>query len=35
MKSEVASVIRGTNLSGWKKVEVEYGARFPTRLVEV
>jgi len=30
MKREVAGIIRGANLSGWKKVEVEYGARaFP------
>jgi nickel-dependent lactate racemase len=26
MKPEVARIIRGANLSGWKKVEVEYGA---------
>ncbi|HYW83327.1 MAG TPA: lactate racemase domain-containing protein, partial [Spirochaetia bacterium] len=26
MKPEVAGIIRGANLSGWKKVEVEYGA---------
>jgi len=30
MKPEVAGIIRSANLSGWKKVEVEYGARsFP------
>jgi lactate racemase len=27
MKPEVAGIIRRANLSGWKKVEVEYGAR--------
>jgi len=27
MKPEMASILRGANLSGWKKVEVEYGAR--------
>lgn len=27
MKPEVAGIIGGANLSGWKKVEVEYGAR--------
>lgn len=27
MKPEVAALIRGANLGGWKKVEVEYGAR--------
>ena len=27
MKPEVASILRTANLSGWKKVEVEYGAR--------
>jgi nickel-dependent lactate racemase len=26
MKTEVARIIRGADLSGWKKVEVEYGA---------
>jgi len=28
MKPEVAGIIRSANLSGWKKVEVEYGARY-------
>jgi len=27
MTPEVAAIIRGANLSGWKKVEVEYGVR--------